>query len=270
MVIGGVQLLMIGVLGEYIGKLLSEIKARPVYFVAEHSVKSAGDAAKDERRGRPPRARRSKRNVAPAQRRIWLCADDYGISPCGQCRHPRTDRARAAQRHLGDDGGAASRRRRSRGARSAQFRRKARRARPACDADRAVPAAERGLRAAARRPFPAAQDDDARGDDAAAQPRARWRSRSPRSCKPSSPRSAGRPTSSTAISTCTCSRRCATPCSRWWPRWRPAPGCGNAAAPARRGGCRTARLAARYAERRLSPQSATARRRHQSGLCRRL
>ena len=41
MVIGGVQLIMIGVLGEYIGKLLSEIKARPVYFVAEHSLKSA-------------------------------------------------------------------------------------------------------------------------------------------------------------------------------------------------------------------------------------
>src|SRR5512135_2905376 len=41
MVLGGVQLLMIGVLGEYIGKLLSEIKARPVYFVADHSVKSA-------------------------------------------------------------------------------------------------------------------------------------------------------------------------------------------------------------------------------------
>jgi polyisoprenyl-phosphate glycosyltransferase len=46
MVLGGVQLLMIGVLGEYIGKLLSEIKARPVYFVAEHSVKSADEAAK--------------------------------------------------------------------------------------------------------------------------------------------------------------------------------------------------------------------------------
>jgi glycosyltransferase involved in cell wall biosynthesis len=46
MVLGGVQLLMIGVLGEYIGKLLSEIKARPVYFVAEHSVKSAEDSAK--------------------------------------------------------------------------------------------------------------------------------------------------------------------------------------------------------------------------------
>jgi hypothetical protein len=39
MTIGGVQLLMIGVLGEYIGKILSELKARPIYFVAEHSVK---------------------------------------------------------------------------------------------------------------------------------------------------------------------------------------------------------------------------------------
>jgi polyisoprenyl-phosphate glycosyltransferase len=41
MVIGGVQLLMIGVMGEYIGKILSELKARPVYFVAEHSIKPA-------------------------------------------------------------------------------------------------------------------------------------------------------------------------------------------------------------------------------------
>lgn len=46
MVIGGVQLMLIGVLGEYIGKLLSEIKARPVYFVAEHSVKRASGSAK--------------------------------------------------------------------------------------------------------------------------------------------------------------------------------------------------------------------------------
>jgi hypothetical protein len=41
MVIGGVQLLMIGVMGEYLGKILSEIKARPVYFVAEQSAKAA-------------------------------------------------------------------------------------------------------------------------------------------------------------------------------------------------------------------------------------
>jgi glycosyltransferase involved in cell wall biosynthesis len=45
MVLGGVQLVMIGVLGEYIGKILSEQKARPIYFVAEHSVKAAQDEA---------------------------------------------------------------------------------------------------------------------------------------------------------------------------------------------------------------------------------
>jgi hypothetical protein len=57
MVIGGAQLIMIGVLGEYIGKLLSEIKARPVYFVAEHSVKSAADSAKEVTKPRPAASR---------------------------------------------------------------------------------------------------------------------------------------------------------------------------------------------------------------------
>ena len=41
MTIGGVQLIMIGIVGEYIGKILSELKSRPIYFVAEHSLKNS-------------------------------------------------------------------------------------------------------------------------------------------------------------------------------------------------------------------------------------
>ena len=52
MTLGGVQLVMIGVLGEYIGKILAELKARPVYFVAEHQVKTAQGLADAP----PPRA----------------------------------------------------------------------------------------------------------------------------------------------------------------------------------------------------------------------
>jgi glycosyltransferase involved in cell wall biosynthesis len=55
MVLGGVQLLMIGIVGEYIGKLLSEIKARPVYFVAEHRVTTADDAVSSKTDGAPAR-----------------------------------------------------------------------------------------------------------------------------------------------------------------------------------------------------------------------
>jgi glycosyltransferase involved in cell wall biosynthesis len=48
MVLGGVQLMMIGIMGEYIGKILSEIKARPVYFIAEHTTKTADAIANSE------------------------------------------------------------------------------------------------------------------------------------------------------------------------------------------------------------------------------
>jgi glycosyltransferase involved in cell wall biosynthesis len=48
MTIGGVQLIMIGIVGEYIGKILSELKARPIYFVAEHSEKRANPRADNE------------------------------------------------------------------------------------------------------------------------------------------------------------------------------------------------------------------------------
>ena len=54
MVLGGVQLIMIGVMGEYIGKILSEIKARPIYFIAEHSVKTAQGEVAGERGGAAP------------------------------------------------------------------------------------------------------------------------------------------------------------------------------------------------------------------------
>jgi polyisoprenyl-phosphate glycosyltransferase len=52
MVLGGVQLLMIGIMGEYIAKVLWEIKARPVYFVAEHSLKRADETQADSPQAR--------------------------------------------------------------------------------------------------------------------------------------------------------------------------------------------------------------------------
>ncbi len=54
MVLGGVQLVMIGVVGEYIGKVLSEIKARPVYFIAEHRVRTAQDQRTGDGGASPP------------------------------------------------------------------------------------------------------------------------------------------------------------------------------------------------------------------------
>lgn len=46
MVIGGVQLLVLGVMGEYIAKILSELKRRPSYFVAERELRETDKARK--------------------------------------------------------------------------------------------------------------------------------------------------------------------------------------------------------------------------------
>jgi glycosyltransferase involved in cell wall biosynthesis len=47
MLLSGVQLFMMGIMGEYIGKMFSELKARPIYFVAEQSLKTAEETVED-------------------------------------------------------------------------------------------------------------------------------------------------------------------------------------------------------------------------------
>ncbi len=63
MVLGGMQLIMIGVVGEYIGKILEEIKGRPAYFVAEHDVKTRQEPHKDLPQA-SPRAETETRTAA--------------------------------------------------------------------------------------------------------------------------------------------------------------------------------------------------------------
>lgn len=55
MVIGGVQLLVLGVMGEYIAKILSELKRRPAYFIAQSEFKETGKTEYSERGPGTPR-----------------------------------------------------------------------------------------------------------------------------------------------------------------------------------------------------------------------
>ena len=163
MTIGGVQLIMIGIVGEYIGKILSELKARPIYFVAEHSEKRAnGETALMPPSGPPPNERRRAAATDLAVRRRLR------VGRGRQPRHSRPDLPRPSQCDVGDGGRRCDRPRRGRRTAGGFGGEPALRHRPARDIDGAVPSAVDVLPATPWRTVPAVSGHAAIGPAAAA------------------------------------------------------------------------------------------------------
>jgi hypothetical protein len=53
MLLGGVQLLALGILGAYVGRIYEEIKDRPIYVIAEELTASTDDAGQQQREASP-------------------------------------------------------------------------------------------------------------------------------------------------------------------------------------------------------------------------
>ncbi|HPG04207.1 MAG TPA: glycosyltransferase, partial [Rhodoblastus sp.] len=43
--LSGIQLMSLGILGEYVGRIFAEVKGRPLYIVSEHLSVDEGDRA---------------------------------------------------------------------------------------------------------------------------------------------------------------------------------------------------------------------------------